>query len=252
MRISRRDLIAGLTAMAALGFAQSASAETTVLRGTVDYREHITLPPDATVVVQLLDVSVADAPATVIAEDRIRGVAGSPIPYRLSFDRRKIDLDHSYALHARIFDGDRLLFVNTSHHAVFAGGRNNTRILVRRVDATSAQSRSAVGKWLARNILGDGVMNRVQTILEIAPDGIVTGTAGCNRFRGKAVVDGERISFGELVSTKMACAPAAMDQEHKFHRALEATHRYRIDEGRKLILLDNKNDQVALFAELSA
>jgi len=100
---------------------------------------------------------------------------------------------------------------------------------VRQVDATSSQSRSAVGKWLAENILGSGVVDRVQTILEIAPDGVVTGTAGCNRFRGKAILDGERISFAQLVTTKMHCTPAAMDQEQRFRRALEATQRFRID-----------------------
>jgi len=102
MRISRREAMT-LTAMATLFFTESAVAETTVLRGTVDYRKRIALPPNASVLVQLLDVSPGDAPAKVIAEDHIRSATTSPIPYRLSFDRRQIDLDHSYALTARIF-----------------------------------------------------------------------------------------------------------------------------------------------------
>ncbi|NOJ38425.1 YbaY family lipoprotein [Bradyrhizobium australiense] len=242
-----------LVATAALLSTESASADITVLRGTVNYRESMALPPNAFVLVQLLDVSLPDAPARVIAEDRIRGATGGPIPYRLSFDRQQINLDHSYALQARIFDGDRLLFINASHHAVFAGGRNSTRILVRRIEATAAHTVSIVGKWLAEDILGGGVIDRLQTILEIAPDGVVTGSGGCNRFRGKAIIDGERISFRQLTSTKMSCAPAAMQQEDKFQQALEATRRFRVDtQEHRLILLDDGDKRVALFAEVSA
>lgn len=102
--------------------------------GTVNYNERMALPPNATALVQLVDISLADAPAQVIAEDRISGATGSPIPYRLRFDQTLIKPRGTYALQARIADGDRLLFINTTRHTVFAGGRNNTRILVQRVD----------------------------------------------------------------------------------------------------------------------
>jgi putative lipoprotein len=132
--ISRRGII-GLLATPLLLPAANAVARETMLMGTVNYRERITLPPKATVVVQLVDISLADAPAQVIAEDRISGATGSPIRYRLRFDITKIEPRRTYALQARISDGDRLMFVNTARHEVFAGGRNNTRIRVQRTDA---------------------------------------------------------------------------------------------------------------------
>jgi putative lipoprotein len=47
------------------------------------------------------------------------------------------------------------------------------------------------------------------------------------------------LSFGPMISTKMACAPAIMDQESKFLSALGDTRLWRIDEQRdKLILVD--------------
>lgn len=130
--ISRRGMI-GLAGAAIVLPSVSATAQNTMLMGTVNYRERMALPASTTVLVQLVDVSLADAPAQVIAEHRVTGATGSPIPYRLQFDQSRIKLGRTYALQARISDGDRLLFINTNRHAVFAGGRNNTRILVQRV-----------------------------------------------------------------------------------------------------------------------
>ena len=129
--ISRRGII---VILATLLPAADAIAQSTMLMGTVNYNERMALPPNATALVQLVDISLADAPAQVIAEDRISGATGSPIPYRLRFDQTLIKPRGTYALQARIADGDRLLFINTTRHTIFAGGRNNTRILVQRVD----------------------------------------------------------------------------------------------------------------------
>lgn len=130
--ISRRGIF-GLLTTSLLLPVTGAVARETLLRGTVNYRERMALPPNATVLVQLVDISLADAPAQVIAEDRITGATGGSIPYRLRFDQNMIKPRHTYALQARISDGDRLLFINTTRHTVFAGGRNNTRILVQHV-----------------------------------------------------------------------------------------------------------------------
>ena len=130
--ISRSGIIA-LLATPLLLSAPSAIAQSTMLMGTVNYNERMALPQNATVLVQLVDISLADAPAQVIAEDRITGATASPIPYKLRFDQALIKPKRTYALQARISDGDNLMFINTTRHAVFAGGRNNTRILVQRL-----------------------------------------------------------------------------------------------------------------------
>lgn len=130
--ISRRGIIVILATPLLLS-APNAIAQNTMLMGTVNYNERMALPQNATVQVQLVDISLADAPAQVIAEDRITGATASPIPYKLRFDQALIKPKRTYALQARISDGDNLMFINTTRHAVFAGGRNNTRILVQRV-----------------------------------------------------------------------------------------------------------------------
>ncbi len=107
------------------------------------------------------------------------------------------------------------------------------------------------GKWLAEDIDGSGVIDRLQTTLDIRDDGIVTGTGGCNRYAGSATVDGNTIKFLPMASTRMACSTAAMRQEGKFHATLEKIRAWRIDEARrKLFLLDGQGFEMMRFSKM--
>ena len=107
------------------------------------------------------------------------------------------------------------------------------------------------GKWLAEDINGGGVIDRLQTTMEINDDGIVTGSGGCNRYAGSAKIDGPVIQFLPMASTRMACPPAAMNQEDRFHKALEKVRAWRIDEPqRKLFLLDKDGFNLIRFSRM--
>jgi putative lipoprotein len=93
------------------------------------------------------------------------------------------------------------------------------------------------GTWLAEDIDGAGVIDDAQSTLEFGTDGRVSGRGGCNRYGGTVQLNGASLIVGQLFSTKMACAPALMDQETKFLAALEATRSYQMD-GTKLVLAD--------------
>jgi heat shock protein HslJ len=54
----------------------------------------------------------------------------------------------------------------------------------------------------------------------------VQGSAGCNRMTGTYQLDGKRLKFGPLATTRMACP--AMQTETAFLKALEATTRYEV------------------------
>jgi heat shock protein HslJ len=54
----------------------------------------------------------------------------------------------------------------------------------------------------------------------------VQGSAGCNRMTGTYKLEGEKLKFGPLVTTRMACP--AMATETAFLKALEATTRYEV------------------------
>ena len=80
--------------------------------------------------------------------------------------------------------------------------------------------------------------------LVLAPaEGRVTGSTGCNRMTGSYALDGAKLSFGPIASTKMACA-LGMDTERRFLTALSAAASWRFREGR-LELLDAGGSVVA-------
>ena len=89
-----------------------------VLKGEVIYRERIALPPGAEVTVQLADVSLADAPAAIVAEQKITPTGQVPVPFELKFDTSAILEKNTYALQARIAVDDKLMFINDERHQV--------------------------------------------------------------------------------------------------------------------------------------
>lgn len=247
--ITRRLVVAAGIAAAVLP-AVSAGAQSGVVRGHVVYRERMALPPGASVQVKLVDVSRADAPSVTLAEVTVPAGDGSPIAYSLEYDPARIEDRARYALQARITLGDRLLFISDTVHAFTARETDDLEIRVVRVGGKDAPA-SPTGKWLAEELHGGGVVDRAQTVLEIGGDGAVSGSGGCNRFTGQATISGNAISFSSLASTEMACSPALMDQEQKFHAALGAAAAFRISPlERKLVLFDDAGKTVARFSAM--
>ncbi len=102
--------------------------------GSVTYRERIALPPTAVVQVRLVDVSRADAPAVLIAEQVIR-TEGRQVPFEfaLAYDESRILPAHTYAVQVRIEVGDKLLFISdTMHPVITRGAPSRVDIVVRR------------------------------------------------------------------------------------------------------------------------
>jgi putative lipoprotein len=131
---------AGILALGALacaaGIAPPVSSPTgaAVVTGHVTYRERIALPPGATVTVRLQDVSRADAPAEVLAEQVIVPTTQVPIPFALEYDPARIDARHRYSVGARIEVAGKLWFVSDTHNGVLTeGGPSQVDVVVRRV-----------------------------------------------------------------------------------------------------------------------
>lgn len=97
-------LIPFLASLAACATAPNPGSVT--LTGTATYRERIALPPDSRLVVTISDVSLADAPSTTIAETEV-ATAGRqvPLPFSLAYDPARIEPRRTYAVSARILDG---------------------------------------------------------------------------------------------------------------------------------------------------
>ena len=91
--------------------------------GTVAYRERLALTPDATLVVELRDVSYADGPAALIARQTISGPGQVPIKFKVDYNREDIDSRNSYAISAKIIESDgRLAFINDTAYEVITRG----------------------------------------------------------------------------------------------------------------------------------
>lgn len=102
-------------------------AETTAVQVTATYRERIALPPGHVLTVRVEDVSLADAPARVLAEVR-QPLEGRGPPYAVSLDvpTAGIDPRHSYAARAEIRDpSGALRFTTDTRHSVLTQGAPN-------------------------------------------------------------------------------------------------------------------------------
>ena len=118
-------LLAVFVSACAFTFGEPTSwSETTTatVTGTVTYRERIALTPGAVVEVRLLDVSLADAPAKLIAEQTITSEHQVPIAFELTYDPADIDARLSYAVRAAIYNGERLLFTTDRNYPVLTRG----------------------------------------------------------------------------------------------------------------------------------
>lgn len=238
-----RRILVLMLGLAGIAMAAPALGADAVIEGNVVYRERMLLPEGAVATVRLEDVSRADAPAELLGEVTVPART-SPTVFALTYDPAALKAGHSYALRASILQGDALLFTTTQRENFDRDTVQPVELLVQRV--VPAAELPLAGAWLAEDILGGGVIDNLQTTLELAADGQASGNGGCNRFGGKAEIAGDRIRFASLASTMMACQEAIMGQERKFHDALERTRSYRIDANeRKLYLLDAAGQVVA-------
>ncbi len=118
-------------------------------------------------------------------------------------------------------------------------------------EASFAGGRIEGGTWLVEDIQSRGVMDYLQTTLRVSGGGDVTGSGGCNSYFGSADIDGDRIRFGALGSTRMACPEAIMDQESRFFAALELVRHWRVDPAGHLHLLDENGGTVVRLSRQS-
>ena len=95
--------------------------------------------------------------------------------------------------------------------------------------------------WALEEIEGKAVtasdFGREIPVLEFHQDkGNVIGNTGCNSLGGTYKIEGSKITFGPMITTKMACPG---DGEQRFLTALNSVNGFRI-ENLKLYLLNGE------------
>jgi putative lipoprotein len=119
----------------------SASAPTAgptrrVVSGTVSFRERIALPPGAVVTVRIADVSRADGPAVILAQNAIAVSGQVPVPFELAVDAADVDERADIAVWARLRSAVGT-WVSDTHTPVLTRGAGNTAdVIVRRTNDT--------------------------------------------------------------------------------------------------------------------
>ncbi len=91
--------------------------------------------------------------------------------------------------------------------------------------------------WQLVSMDGDAIAGDAVPTLAFDGQGAVSGSTGCNTFSGQVTINGSELSFGPLVTTRMACAdPAANAREQAFLAAMEDVSAYTVDEQGRLVL----------------
>ena len=91
-------------------------------------------------------------------------------------------------------------------------------------------------EWVVEDIHGGGIIDRSRVTLNFWQDGRVTGRASCNSLMGQYQLTGEALAFSQLGTTRMACAPALMNQEQRVLDTLQQVQRFDFDETGALLL----------------
>ncbi|CAK2106566.1 putative lipoprotein [Vibrio crassostreae] len=128
-------LLVGCQATSETNASQEVVVENTqVISGTVSYRERIALPENAVVTVTLEDISLADAPSTVIATQEFT-TDGKQVPFafELSYDNNKIKANHRYNMRASIHVDGKLRFTTDTIKSVITDVENTQQADLRLV-----------------------------------------------------------------------------------------------------------------------
>ncbi|HRP07147.1 MAG TPA: YbaY family lipoprotein [Gemmatimonadales bacterium] len=136
----RLGTAAALLALSMLGC--TGASDEAAITGTVTYRERMALPPDADITVSLLDVSLADAPATTIAETTFTaGGRQVPLPFNITYQTSQITDNHAYVVRGSIRSDGALMFTTDQAYPVLTSGTPS------RVDLLLVRSVSAAQPW---------------------------------------------------------------------------------------------------------
>jgi putative lipoprotein len=145
------------------------AAEEITISGEVFYRERIALPPNAVLTVRLSDVSLADAPEAVIAEQKIDPAGQVPIKFEIKLDPAVVRPNVNYALQARIAVDNGLWFINDERYTVDPLKPEPVQLMLKMVKQDTGSAPTLLGtNWLAEDINGGGVIDNAQSTFSVA------------------------------------------------------------------------------------
>ena len=128
-RMLARILVPFLMLVAPLAAANPDGDETVVI-GTISYRNAVSFPNGAKVVLLLVDMSRPMNAAAVVSELTILHPKPVAWPYQLPYPGKAIDPESEYGVHARVIVGSEVWFATMQAAPVITKGNPSNRDLL--------------------------------------------------------------------------------------------------------------------------
>lgn len=93
-------------------------------------------------------------------------------------------------------------------------------------------------EWRLVSLGGAAVLDAAPATLALPEAGRVAGQGSCNRFFGSYTLVDDRIAFGQMGMTRMACAGAVGEQENRYMAALQKAQRVQVDGARMTLSVE--------------
>lgn len=236
--------------------APSLEAEAALLTvtGTATYRERMAAPPGSVLRVELADTSRADAPAIVLADwSASLDEGGVPRDFTIEINQA-LDPRFTYTLRATITgpEGNLLWTTDTAYRIETVAGEVDAGELVMvKVKPTPAPAPEVPevsgNEYRVTAIGGKPVAGSRPVTITFGEDGRVSGFGGCNSFGGSFKELNGKLTFGDLVSTMMACLDLeAGAQESALHATLKGKVEVTPGGAGKVILTGENGTQLEL------
>ena len=124
-----------------------------------------------------------------------------------------------------------------------------TALLLSACTATSSSPNLKNTSWNLTQINGQPIVPNSTPTLAFDSER-ASGSGSCNSFGGDYTLKGNKLTFGPLMSTMMACLDnGIMDQEFAYLAALQTTASYEVKDG-NLLLLDAQGKVMAEFSPM--
>lgn len=102
-------------------------------------------------------------------------------------------------------------------------------------------------EWVVEDLAGAGIIDSSRMTVEFFDENRLAGRASCNRYGGQYELTAEGMTFDYMFSTKMACAPALMNQEGRFLELMSNVKRAEIGPNGKLVLTTSANEEITAY-----
>jgi heat shock protein HslJ len=216
---------------------------------------------DGAALVAAVEALGPDVIVTDIAMPRLSGLAAAPSPgnppinFTITYDPGKILPKHRYVVRARILLDEKPLFVtDTASPVLTAGSASKLSFMMRRVDGGQTPPPTAGGArplentyWKAIELAGKPTpaLDPKREAHLLFGAGRVSGSDGCNRITATYQLTADRVTFGQMAGTQMACLNPS-GTEGPFRDALKNASRLTIA-GDRLELSDAAGMLAAAF-----